>query len=251
MNEGWVTDMNRILIAESDAGLSHRLREAFVDASSYVMCCDTIKQTETMLEYEDWTLALVDEKMMDGSGFKLLDEIGGDTILMMILNENTVPNLERFYEYGIVDFITKPFNPIVLKAKVFTQLKHKSDEFKVGSSACFDALGVASTEFMAGDDIVQIDKYEFDFRNKQYKYEGNSVMLDDLEQHLLQLLVENKGVVLRKYTLLERLRIGNDITINCEHLAETVQILIEKLHAFKYIKIIYAIGYMWASHEKG
>ena len=243
--------MNRILIAESDAGLSHRLREAFVDGNSYVMCCDTIKQTQTMLEYEDWTLALIDEKMMDGSGFKLLDEIGEDTILMMILNENTAPNLERFYEYGIVDFINKPFNPTVLKAKVFTQLKHKSDEFKTGSSACFDALGVASLEFMAGDEIVQIDKYEFDFRNKEYKYKGSSVMLDDLEQNLLRLLVENRGVVLKKYTLLERLRIGNDIKINCEHLAEAVQILIEKLHAFRYIKIIHAVGYMWASHEEG
>lgn len=244
-------DMNRILIAESDAGLSHRLREAFVDGSSYVMCCDTIKQTQTMLEYEDWTLVLVDEKLMDGSGFKLLDEIGEDTILMMILNENTVPNLERFYEYRIADYINKPFNTTVLKAKVFTQLKHKSDEVKTGSSACFDALGVASPEFVAGAEVVQIDKYEFDFGNKQYKYKGNRIMLDDLEQNLLRLLVENRGVVLRKYTLLERLRIGNNIRINCDLLAESVQILTEKLHAFKYIKIIYAIGYMWASHEKG
>lgn len=243
--------MNRILIAESDAGLAHGLREIFTDGSSYVTSCDTIKQTQTMLECEDWTLALVDEKMMDGSGFRLLEKIGEDTIVMMILNENTVPNMERFYEYGIVDFINKPFNPTVLKARVYTQLKHKSDEFKVGSSACFDALGVASPEFMAGDGVVHIDKYEFDFDGKQFKYGGNSIMLDDLEQELLRLLVENRGVVLKKYTLLERLRIGDNIKIDCGMLAETVQILIEKLHAFKYIKIIYAIGYMWASHEKG
>ena len=156
--------MNRILIAESDTGLAHRLREAFVDGNSYAMSCDTIKQARAMLECEEWSLVLIDEKMMDGSGFLLLEEIEDDTIVMMILNENTAPNLERFYEYKIVDFINKPFNPIVLKAKVYTQLEKKNAEVKVGSSACFDALGVAAPEFMVGDKVVYIDKYEFDLR---------------------------------------------------------------------------------------
>ncbi|MBD5452318.1 MAG: response regulator [Lachnospiraceae bacterium] len=243
--------MNRILIAESDTGLAHRLREAFVDGNSYAMSCDTIKQTRTMLECEDWSLVLIDEKMMDGSGFQLLEEIEDDTIVMMILNENTAPNLERFYEYKIVDFINKPFNPIVLKAKVYTQIEKKNAEVKVGSSACFDALGVAAPEFMLGDKVVYIDKYEFDFENKQYKYEGSSVMLDELEQKLLQLLVENRGVVLKKNTLLERLQMGSREKMDCGMLAEIAQILIEKLHAFKYIKVIFGVGYMWATQGEG
>jgi len=243
--------MNRILIAESDTGLAHRLREVFVDGNSYAMSCDTIKKTQAMLECEDWSLVLIDEKMMDGSGFRLLEEIEDDTIVIMILNENTAPNLERFYECKIVDFINKPFNPIVLKAKVYTQLEKKNAKVKVGSSACFDALGVAFPEFMAGDEVVYIDKYEFDFENKQYKYEGSGVMLDDLEQNLLRLLVENRDVVLKKNTLLERLQIESSVNIDCDMLAETVQILIEKLHAFKYIKVIFGIGYMWATHGVG
>ena len=239
--------MNKILIAESDAGLAHRLREAFVDGIFHAMSCDTIKQTRAMLECEDWSLVLIDEKMMDGSGFQLLEEIEDDTIVIMILNENTAPNLERFYEYKIADFINKPFNPIVLKAKVYTQLEKKNAEIKVGSSACFDALGVASPDFMVGDKVVYIDKYEFDFEHKQYKYEGSSVMLDEREQKLLRLLVENKGVVLKKYTLLERLQMESGVNIDCTTLAEMVQILIEKLHAFRYIKIIFGFGYMWAA----
>lgn len=242
--------MNRILIAESDTGLAHRLREAFIDGNSYCLSCDTIKKARAMLECEEWTLVLIDEKMMDGSGFNLLEEIDKTTIVMMILNENTAPNLEKFYEYGVVDFINKPFNPIVLKSKVYTQLNKKSAEFQVGSSACFDALGVAFPEFMAGDRIVYIDKYEFDFDTKQYKCRGISVMLDDLEQELLRLLVENRGVVLKKYTLLERLQIKSDVKIDANMLAEAVQILTEKLHAFQYIKIIFGVGYMWAAHSE-
>lgn len=238
--------MNRILIAESDTGLAHRLREVFVDGNSYAMSCDTIKKAQEMLECEDWTLVLIDEKMMDGSGFRLLEDVNEDIIVIMILNENTAPNLERFYECGVADFINKPFNPIILKARVYTQLSKKDAEIRVGSSACFDALGVAFPEFMAGDEIVYIDKYQFDFANKQYKYGGSSIMLDNLEQSLLQLLVENRGIVLKKNTLLERLRAGSDVEIDYDLLAETVQILMEKLHAFKYIKIIFGIGYMWA-----
>lgn len=243
--------MNRILIAESDAGLAQRLREIFTDSNTYVMSCDTIKKARTMLECEEWTVAVIDEKMMDGSGYNLLEEIDDDIIIAMILNENETLDAKNPCRSKIADFINKPFNPTVLKAKVYTQISHKASESNIGSSACFDALGVALPEFVLSDKLVYIDKYEFDFENRQYKYEDGNVMLDSLEQELLKLLVENRGVVLKKNTLMERLHIGNnELEDDSGMLAETAQILVEKLHAYKYIKTIFGIGYMWVADEE-
>lgn len=241
--------MDRILIAESDAALASRLKHAFADVNHYPMCCDTVKKTRAMLDCEQWTLLLADEKMTDGSGLGLLEGIDESIIVIMILSEDTKLNEHGLLEYGVADFIKKPFNPTVLKAKVGTQLQKKKLNCKVGSSACFDALGVAYPEFMAGDKTVYIDKYEFDFDRKEYKYDKRGIMLGDFEQCLLKLLVENRGVVLKKNTLLERLRAEWGTEINNELIADTVQVLVEKLHAFRYIKTIFGVGYMWTAYK--
>ncbi len=74
-------------------------------------------------------------------------------------------------------------------------------------------------------------------------------MLGDLEQCLLKLLVENRGVVLKKNTLMERLNAELGKEIDGDILAETVQVLMQKLHAFRYIKTIFGIGYMWTAYK--
>lgn len=74
-------------------------------------------------------------------------------------------------------------------------------------------------------------------------------MLGNLEQCLLRLLVENRGIVLKKNTLTERLYAESGIKVDSDMLTETVQVLMEKLHAFQYIKTIFGIGYMWTAHK--
>lgn len=241
--------MDRILIAESNTELASQLKRVFADVNNYPMSCDTIKKTRTMLNCERWALLLIDEKMTDGSGLELLEDLNDNIIVIMILSEDTKLSEVGLQEYGVADYIKKPFNPIVLKAKVGTQLQKKKLSCKVGSSACFDALGVAFPEFMAGDKTVYIDKYEFDFDHKEYKYKENNIMLGDLEQSLLKLLVENRGIVLKKHTLLERLQAERGEEIDSDLLGETVQVLVEKLHAFRYIKTIFGIGYMWTAYK--
>lgn len=241
--------MDRILIAESNTELASQLKRVFADVNNYPMSCDTIKKTRTMLNCERWALLLIDEKMTDGSGLELLEDLNENIIVIMILAEDTKLSEVGLQEYGVADYIKKPFNPIVLKAKVGTQLQKKKLSCKVGSSACFDALGVAFPEFMAGDKTVYIDKYEFDFDNKEYKYKENNIMLGELEQSLLKLLVENRGIVLKKNTLMERLQAERGEEIDSDLLGETVQVLVEKLHAFRYIKTIFGIGYMWTAYK--
>lgn len=241
--------MDRILIAESNTGLAVQLVRALADTNNYPTSCDTIKKTRAMLECEEWALVLLDERLDDGSGFELLEELDEDIIVIMLLSEDTKVNTDELCGCRVADFIQKPFNPVVLKAKVGTQLKKRALSAPVGSSACFEALGVAFPKFIAGGTTVCIDKYEFDFDNKQYKYMDHGIMLGDLEQCLLRLLVENRGVVLKKNTLTERLHVESGIQVSSDMLTETVQVLMEKLHAFQYIKTIFGVGYMWTAYK--
>lgn len=242
--------MDRILIAESDKELAYQLKQVFVDVNNYPVSCNTIQKTREMLKCEEWTVVLIDEQMPDGNGFELLEDIKKDKIVVMIFPEDANPNIGELHGQGIADFIKKPFNPIILKAKVGTLLKRKKSSIDLGSSARFEALGLASSEFVAGDKKVYIDKYEFDFNNNEYKYMGKGVNLSYLEQSLLRILVQNRGVVLKKNALIEKLYIESKVRLDNDMLADTVRILREKLSAFSYIKTIYGIGYMWAAHKE-
>ncbi|MCD8039564.1 MAG: winged helix-turn-helix domain-containing protein [Lachnospiraceae bacterium] len=236
--------MNRILIAESDKELAYRLKEVFIDVKNYPVSCDTIKKTRAMLDCEDWALVLADEELADGSGFDLLDCADGGIIVMMMLSENTGADLGEIRRRGAADFIKKPFNPVVLKARVSTLLEKKNAKPDFNSGARFEAIGVTSPQFIVDDRTVYIDNYEFDFDNKEYKYMDKKIMLSGLEQSLLRILVENRGVVLKKDAVLERLRKETDAA-GSDILADTIDVLKEKLHASGYIKTIYGVGYMW------
>ena len=71
-----------------------------------------------------------------------------------------------------------------------------------------------------------------------------------VEQCLLRNLVENKGIVLKKKALVDKLKLeSGTLYIDEEILAEVVHTLSNKLNANNYIKTVYGIGYLWALTE--
>ena len=76
------------------------------------------------------------------------------------------------------------------------------------------------------------------------------MQLSRLEQCLLRNLVENKGIVLKKRALVDKLRLESGMMhIDESMLAEVVHMLSNKLDARNYIKTVYGIGYLWALAE--
>lgn len=73
--------------------------------------------------------------------------------------------------------------------------------------------------------------------------------LNRLEQCLLRNLVENKGIVLKKKALVDKLKSESRKDMDEAALAEVVHMLNNKLDARNYIKTVYGIGYLWALEE--
>ena len=97
---------------------------------------------------------------------------------------------------------------------------------------------------------MEIDDYVFNFDTGEYSVSGKKVRLNRLEQCLLRNLVENKGIVLKKKALVDKLRPESRMVyIDETILAEVVQMLTNKLDAHNYIKTVYGIGYLWALTE--
>ena len=157
-----------------------------------------------------------------------------DVPVILVASNDQKPDMTELSEQGVADCITKPFNVSVLKAKVWTQFKRGKRNFSFRAISRFEAIG----------------DYLFNFDTGEYSVAGKKVRLNRLEQCLLRNLVENKGIVLKKKALVEKLRSESRAGyIDEAILAEVVHMLNNKLNARNYIKTVYGIGYLWALAE--
>lgn len=88
-----------------------------------------------------------------------------------------------------------------------------------------------------------IDDYRFDFVRMEYYHGEEQVELSKTEQKLLRILVENRGISLRREVLLDRIWSSEAEFVDENALSVTVKRLRDKLGAQKRIKTVYGIGY--------
>lgn len=248
--------MNKILIIESDFQLAERMCRALTDNETHTFSCGTLETAIALLESEQYQQIIIDTELPDGDGYDLIYELGlglyesNDVPIILIVSNDRKPDVSELGEQGISDYITKPFSVSVLKAKVWTQFKRGKRNSSFRAISRFEAIGAGSRKSIIGEHIVEIDDYVFDFDTEEYSVAGEKVRLSRLEQCLLRNLVENKGIVLKKKALVDKLRLESGMEyIDETILAEVVHMLSNKLDAHNYIKTVYGIGYLWALAE--
>lgn len=245
--------MNKILIIEADFELAKRLCGALTDIETRAYSCRTFEAAAALLEREQYQQIIIDTELPDGDGYDLIYELGpgiresGDVPVILILSNDRKPDTEKLAEQGIADYITKPFSVSVLKAKVWTQFKRGKRNSSFRAISRFEAIGAGCRKSIIGEHVVELDNYLFNFDTGEYSIAGKEVRLDRLEQCLLRNLVENKGIVLKKKALVDKLKSeSRTLYIDETVLAEVVHTLCSKLDAHNYIKTVYGIGYLWA-----
>lgn len=248
--------MNKILVIEADADLAERLCRALRDIDTHVFTCGTLEAATALLENELYQQIIIDTELPDGDGYDLIYELGlgiydssGAPIILIVAN-GCQPDMSELGKQGIADFITKPFNVSVLKAKVCTQFKRQTREFSFRAISRFEAIGAGSRSSIIGEHVVAIDDYIFNFDIGEFSVAGQRVRLNRFEQCLLRNLVENKGIVLKKKALIDKIRMEIRVLyIDETLLTEAVHMLSNKLGAQNYIKTVYGIGYLWTMDE--
>lgn len=248
--------MNKILVIEADAKLAERLCRALRDIDTHVFSCGTLEAATALLENELYQQIIIDTELPDGDGYDLIYELGlgiydsSSAPIILITSNGCQIDMSELSKQGISDYITKPFNISVLKAKVCTQFKRQTREFSLRAISRFEAIGAGSRSSIIGEHVVEIDDYIFNFDMGEFFVAGERVRLNRFEQCLLRNLVENKGVVLKKKALVDKLRMETRVRCIDEMLlTEAVHMLSNKLSAQNYIKTVYGIGYLWTMAE--
>lgn len=115
-----------ILIVEDEKVAARRLerltKEILGDKLESIRCIDTLKKSEKFLEKHPIDILLLDLNLSGQDGFNLLKRAVSESFQTIVVSANTDRALES-YEYGVLDFIPKPFDKKRL-IKAFQRLEY-------------------------------------------------------------------------------------------------------------------------------
>ena len=170
---------------------------------------------------------LLDINLPDGSGLDLCKEIRdtGDFKIVFFTANDTEEDMLKGFENGADDYISKPFSIEVLKRKVNAMLRNKQRD----------------------ESIFEYKDLKIDF-DKMAVYKNNlDISLSVTEYRLLELLVKNKGKVITKEIILDKIWDSRGSFVYENTLAVTIRRLRKKIEDdaknCKYIITVFGIGY--------
>ena len=179
-------------------------------------------------------LILMDIMMpvMDGitAMVKLRESSNVPVILLTAKSEDTDKILGL--NVGADDYITKPFNPVEMLARVRSQIRRYT---KLGGNLV-----------QSGDDVLTVGGISLNDASKTVTVDGDEVSLTPTEYAILKLLMENRGMVMSQKEIYEKVRkelafgAENTIAVHIRHLREKIEINPSEP---RYIKVVWAHGY--------
>ena len=181
----------KILLVEDNKSISDNLKYTFNMNNIDLDVTNNIKSTKDYLEYNKPSLIILDVTLPDGNGFDLYkSELSKMNIPVIFLTAcDTEENIVEVLNMGASDYITKPFRPLELIARI-NKLLHKK--------------------------TIKIKDITIDM-NKMIVTKNNEIInLTTLEYKILNLLIENINKVVTRDRIIDSIWewTGNDVNDN-------------------------------------
>lgn len=219
-----------IQIIEDDRALSEGIALALREPGMEFVQSMTVHAAREAFGKRMPELLILDVNLPDGSGYDYLRwvrERAQVPVLILTANDMEMDEVMGL-TLGADDYMTKPFSLAVLRARIKALIRR-------GSSA--------------PSDVFEDGEFYFDFGRLIFTRSGREISLSVNEQRLLRLLVENRGRVLTRSVLVDRLWSGGGEYVDENALSVTVNRLRSKLGDKKdsaaCIRTVYGQGYMW------
>lgn len=184
---------------------------------------------------EQISLAVLDVMMPDMDGFTLLQKIRESYFFPVIMLTAKIEDSDKItgLDLGADDYITKPFNPLEVVARVKTQLRRFTKYNTEGSKAA---------------EIDELDIRGLYISKTSHKciMNGREILLTPLEFDILWYLCGKKGKVVSSEELFEAVWKEKYLDSNntvMAHIARLREKLGEPARNPKYIKTVWGVGY--------
>ena len=191
-----------------------------------------------VIKEEEIHLIIMDIMMpkMDGTRatLKIREEKEIPIIMLSAKSEDTDKILGL--NIGADDYVTKPFNPLELIARVNSQIRRYTR---------FSPL-------KENNDVIKIGAIELNKRSKVVLRDGEIAKLTPLEFKILSLLMDNPGRVFSIEEIYER--VWNEVAFNVDTVTVHIRRIREKIETNpkepRYLKVVWGIGYKFEKDHK-
>ena len=228
-------EMNHVLVVEDDKEIRGGV-EIYLKSQGYEVfqAADGVEGLE-VIEKEDIHLAIVDIMMprMDGISMvvKLREKYDFPVIFLSAKSEEVDKIMGL--NMGADDYVTKPFTPMELLARVNSQLRRYR--------RFMERLG----DKEENSRIHTIGGLEINEDNVEVTVDGEPVKMTPIEYKILLLLMKNPGRVFSAEEIYER--VWNERAINTDTIMVHVRNIREKIEVNprepKYLKVVWGVGY--------
>lgn len=224
--------MYNVLVCDDDAAILESLR-IYLSADGYNVLCasDGIEALE-LLKTNDIHCMVLDIMMprLDGlkTTLKIREKYNFPIILLSAKSEDT--DKITGLGFGADDYVTKPFNPLELTARVKSQIRRY---------VTLGSLDIKESQLVTGGLVLDTD-------SKEVTVDGESVRLTAREYKILEYLMRNMGVVLSSSSIYEAVwnepSFGTEktVTVHIRNIREKIEINPKEP---KYLKVVYGLGY--------
>ncbi|WP_286924464.1 MULTISPECIES: response regulator transcription factor [Lysinibacillus] len=201
--------MKRIFLVEDDKAIAKNLILLLRSEGFTVIHASTRSEALATLSRNKFDLALIDISLPDGNGFTVCTEVkeSHDVPVIFLTASGDEASVVTGLNMGADDYITKPFRPRELIARIGTALR------KSGRS---------------GSDF-EIRELHVDTASGIVKKNGNEVFLSALEYRLLLVFINNPKIIITRGRLLDELWDAAGEFVNDNTLTVYIKRLREKI----------------------
>ena len=216
----------KVLVVDDESRMRKLVRDFLVkDGYSVVEAADGEEAVDVFMSDKDISLIILDVMMPKLDGYGVAEEVRkmSDVPIIMLTAKSDEKDELRGFDLGIDEYITKPFSPRILVARVEAVLRR--------------------TQTDAEANVITVDGIEMDIAAHQVKVDGEPIELSYKEFELLNYFLQNRGVALSREKIL------NNVW-NYDYFgdARTIDTHVKKLRSKlgskgDYIKTIWGMGY--------
>ena len=184
-----MTMADRILIVEDDAGLVMALSDLLHAEGYDVETASTGTEGLERASAEGFDLIVLDVMLPGKNGFDVCRDLRGrgiDTSILMLTARGQVIDKVLGLKLGADDYLTKPFEPLELLARLEALLRRRQTSL--------------SSEKLA--DTFRFGSVHVNFRSTEVQCEGEPIDLSAREFQLLRYFIEQRGATLTREQLL-------------------------------------------------
>ena len=231
--QAWSGKMANILVCDDDREIVDAI-EIYLSQDGYrIFKAYDGEQAIEMLKREEIHLLLMDVMMPKLDGIRATLKIRENSSIPIIMLSAKSEDTDKILglNIGADDYITKPFNPLELVARVKSTLRR------------YTSLGSLSAENKA---IYQVGGLVINDDTKQVTVDDEPVKLTPIEYNILLLLVKNQGRVFSIDQIYENIwnedAIGadNTVAVHIRHIREKIEINPKEP---RYLKVVWGVGY--------